>query len=131
MNDENEKKLSDAQISKAVDFWKQQLQSGVWDNGDRSSTGAMTSFIARDLQEKCRPTEEEVEKFGVALTTLLQGRDLFWGGLAVDYHPCSILRDAADAAGINSNAFPCKTDLAFRDGKVKVSCGYGAPWETL
>jgi hypothetical protein len=125
--------LTEEQVSKAVEFWKEQLRSGIWDNGDSSATGFMTTMMARDLQESSRPQEDVLEKFGVALDRLIREGEI-WSlryGLSVDYEPGGVLADAAKEAGIETSAFPCKTRMYFRDGKVEASCGYGAPSKEL
>jgi len=52
-------------------------------------------------------------------------------GLHTDYHPEGILRDAAEKAGIDGQAFPCKTGMWISDKKVSVSLGYGADTEII
>lgn len=102
------------------------------DNGD-PQTAALMAILPR---VNARPTKEQCEAFGAAmeaklLTYMKDGNRVT---IQHDYDPDMLLSECADKAGIKvqyCNTFPMKTRMHASDKKVEVSCGYGAPWETL
>lgn len=128
-------KLSDKQIELAVDWWAKQIKNPIFDNGDKSSTGAMSMLLATLLASKNEPGAEQIVAFKAALTEALkaQGKNGGWWdmSLQVDYHPDPLLYECAKAVGIDELRFPCKTRMWFRDGNVIVAAGYGAEPVTL
>jgi len=120
-------KLSQKQIDIAVRFWGDVLAAPIFDNGDpspHSAVGMMLAELARNT-----PTLQQIEDFKESLRKILSVKDVF-NSIGVDYHPCQILKEALNSAGIkdSGSSLPWKTDMFFfRNGKVKVSMGYGAP----
>lgn len=129
------------QIDRAVLWWGRSLEKPKFDNlGDRGGTfqEEMPSILATMTRAKSGPTEEQIAMFRMKLDELLssdsvQAREAFQRGLHVDYDPDRILAVALDHAGIapGLTSLPWKTNMWFRDGKVTVSHGYGAPIEEI
>lgn len=123
-----------------ANWWGDHVRTNTnHDNGDRSMAGLLTSILANRLNEEV--TDEARKKFVDILTDkiLKKVEEKGWISsfdLDCDYGPSKFLSDAAKEAGIDSNNFPWKTNMAIReedDGSVKVmvSCGYGAPWTQI
>ena len=134
-------KLTEKQITKAVDWWKQTLSNPKFDNlgdGPRDQGNEMASLLATMSNQRNPMTEEVLEKFGAALADRIRqeasdnGQGIHIG---VDYDPDAILSDAALAVeGFpdGHTMFPWKTNMWLRpDGSVLVSYGYRAKPQTL
>jgi hypothetical protein len=118
---------------KAAQWWASQLKRGGADNGDNSSTGIYTMMLGSVLQSVSREknTAEKVEKFTELLTNHLEkvtGNRMF---ISCDYGPDYELSRIAKEAGVDCGAFPWKTSMILDEGKIKVACGYGSPYEEL
>lgn len=129
-------KLETAQ--KAAKWWADQLRGNAKiDNGDKSSTGAMTFIVAMMLQDAERQNRngEQVDAFERELTASIAGLSDFearWG-LGVDYHPDHLLQEAAGRAGLDLGmaSLPWKTHMRIENNRVYVACGYGAEMTEL
>lgn len=96
-------------------------------DGDDSEQGGMISMLmnmnAHAAQSEVTP--EKIELFREQLTkNLMEMRDMNQRLLEVDYDPCLALSTAADHAGIDYGAFPCKTFTSIRekgDGFIAIS----------
>ena len=121
------KRLTEDQISKAAEWWADQVCAPTFDNGDQSPAGAFTMALAMMNTEAV--TDDRRQAFVDALSAKLH--EVNAGSffvLGVDYSPDPILADAAREAGVNPGNFPWKTTMWFYDdGSVKVSKGYRAP----
>ena len=131
--------MNEQTARKAAKWWADHLRNGAkLDNGDPSPTGAMTMMMGLDLQRTmaAKRTPEDVQRFEDALTQTLLGVE-DWKlrmGFGVDYHPDRILQLAIDFSGIQvgTTCLPWKSYMHIHeDGKITVSCGYGASLETL
>lgn len=130
-------KVSSAIIDKAVDLWCKKLMDPVFDNGDKSDHGFLSMALAtiniETAKTKIQNMAERIEVFKTALRDeLLRVRDnpkdgeYFSPWLDVDYHPCQLLADAAEKAGIPKSQFSCKSSVAMFSDCVQVSFGYAA-----
>jgi len=121
-----ERKLSQEQISKAVEWWGNAIRSPKFDNGDNSDQGGMTMMLAHLASSKHNPTDEQIETFKKNLEELMKNDrcDISRFGLFCDYGPDATLGEAAKKSGISELVFPWKTGMWFRDGKVVVQHGY-------
>lgn len=119
------------EINAAVAWWVTVMADPKQDNGD-AMCNAMMGMCAESMP---KPTNGNMSKFVVELRDRLakMSEDDLARGLHVDYGPCRVLAEAAEAAGIkvNMNTFPCKTNMWIKKGSVEVSYGYGAPMETV
>ena len=108
-----------------AEFWRKQLESSSWDNGD-----ALQSAMAKMAREGVVIDAAKLDRFEERLAEeVAKLNDV---RLSVDYHPCSLLADICKEVGIDSEfAFPCKTRMWMQDGEIMVSCGYRAPAERL
>lgn len=114
----------------ASNWWAEKIQKPtIYDNGDRSKIGDMSTLFAFLLASNNRTglSEESVELFKKTLENLIVTEiELFGSALVmVDYHPEGILREAASTAQINDSLFPWKTMMNVTEEEVKVSEGYG------
>ena len=134
--------LTSRQIETAVNWWadviggpprhenlsrRERISALNNSPGSGGLATAVGASMARMIAARHRPTPESIERFKGALTEALgkmNRRSGFW--LCVDYGPCQLLADAAEAAGIDESVFPWKTDMWFHDGGVRVRCGYAA-----
>ena len=134
-------KLTEEQITKAVDWWKTTLASPKFDNlgdGPRDKANEMAAVMATMSNVNDPMTDEVLENFGVALADRIRKEAANTSGeilVSVDYGPNAILSDAAEAVEnfpTGMTTFPWKTIMWLReDGSVSVSYGYGAPTQTL
>lgn len=122
--------LTREEATVAAEWWASKIDGRHHhDNGDRSSTGVMSMFLADMCMEA--PTKEQIEQFKESLISHLLDDEnwslLGFGGLHCDYGPGLFLRDAAEEAGIEELNFPFKTSMYFQDGEILVRDGYMAP----
>lgn len=123
--------LTEDQVKTAAKWWKDQLKSPVFDNGDNSFTGFFTSTMAHMVAEQYRPTEDQIERFGEILERKIAEENPDY--IRVDYGPCQLLYDALEEAGMDTSVdlLPWKTCMWLRNGAVKVALGYGAEPERI
>ncbi len=122
---------------KAAKWWADHMRQGfIPDNGARDKSNVMAQGLALMLQEqeaKSR-TADGVQLFEDKLANIFEKATAQTYLLAsVDYNPCHVLADAAQQAGINIGmaSLPWKTSMTYRDERVYVKAGYGAPLEEL
>jgi len=102
-------------VKKVVKFWSEKSFNTPLNqnNGDDSESGGLAfilkNLVASDAQSDVSP--DNIEKFETKLTELLykQKDNRYKLDLDVDYHPCSVLSEAVDFAGLNEMCLPCKT----------------------
>lgn len=121
---------------KAARWWADQLRGrAILDNGDYSTQGVMTTFLANMCQEeeKKHQTPEQIDAFERELEQAILGYNDEYFTLSVDYHPDHILILAAERAGITlgMTTLPWKTHMTFDEGNIQVACGYGASFVQL
>lgn len=117
--------IGDNEIQKAVNWWSDKLRSNSpHSNGDTGLASVMACIIA---DRGTKPvSDEQIAIFKEELTkSLEEHRADSWISLDCDYGPCRMLDAAAQKAGINVLNFPFKTGMEIREGKVRVSDGYG------
>ncbi len=118
---------------KAAKWWADHMRHGfIPDNGARDKSNIMAQGLAAMLQvqEAKMRTAEGVQTFEDKLAGIFENMPTQTYHLAsVDYGPCHVLDDAAKQAGINLGmaSLPWKTSMTYRDGRVYVKPGYGAP----
>jgi hypothetical protein len=124
----------------AAKWWADLLRKGAkLDHGDPSQTGGMIMIMGKVLQSKVSEnfTLEKIQKFEDALVEKLLNPEDYSHyirfGLHVDYNPASIFVECAEEAGIKLGmvSLPWKTNMWFRDDKITVSYGYGAPSKVI
>ena len=115
---------------KAAKWWADRLRSPAkLDNGDDSSTGAMTLMMATMLQtkERTRLDTAKIDAFEKELTQLIL--DSGYLTISVDYGPDWMLMQASEKAGLDLGmcTLPWKTTMWLnRDDTIKVAEGYRA-----
>ena len=123
-------------IEAAVNWWADKLtackQSGL--SAEERRDPANQSYQLAEmlmLMNKPAVTEEQLEKFKMALTATLNCGIPYC--ISVDYQPDCTLYEALQFAGISADmgTLPIKTNMWIRDGQVEVSYGYGAPIERI
>lgn len=130
-------KATDRIIDKAVDIWCKKLYSPEFDNGDNSVSGVMChSFALMNMEANKKSVsnmDDQVSTFRKHLSSKLkQQRDddeYFAAWLDVDYYPCAILSEAAEAAKIPPSLFSIKSHVSIKCNHVAASFGYGAMTE--
>jgi hypothetical protein len=139
-------------LEAAANWWVEQVTGAKlnWDNGAwKEGTAAdreigMKMFMLGNSTALSARRGITPEKVTIFRDTLMEGiRNRFaqsekryeqypneerytYVTLSVDYHPGELLREAADKAGIDDFAFPCKSVMWIDDKKVEAKCGYGA-----
>jgi hypothetical protein len=122
---------------KAAKWWADHMRQGFLpDNGARDKSNVMAQGLALMLQEQeaKKRTAEGVQLFEDKLTNIFENVTAQTYYLAsVDYNPCRTLEEAAKQAGIHLGmaSLPWKTSMTYRDEKVYLKAGYGAPFEEL
>lgn len=118
-----EKKLPERIVDRAVKLWVDALARPVYDNGDNSGSGILA--LGMVAQQSRNNTPEVLEKFAVELKKQIQNsRNQEWVSIDVDYNPCRMLADAAQAAGLDM-PFPWKHRMCVTEQSVEFSRGYG------
>lgn len=123
-------------VEVAVEWWANKIQTPtVYDNGDTSKTGAMTSLLASMLASNARNglNSEQIQKFKEILSNLIYQEIENYGfsTLTVDYQPQGILGEAAMVSQIDESLFPWKTNMSIYTEQVVVSEGYRKEYETI
>lgn len=129
----NNQTFEDA-VLKTVTWWSDKSFRTLMNqnNGDNSSSGEMTFLLMNMVASKSQETvtDEKIKVFEEHLAKYLSDyrnqypTSQIW--LDVDYHPCQMLADAAEKAGIESHCFPCKTATRLTsDNKVFAKYQYG------
>lgn len=128
----------------AVNWWADKINKPEpHSNGDNSAASVFACLFADMMQEKI--TEQQILTFRAALAEKIDEQiareiEVGYSGvlvyLACDYHPCDMLFDAAQEAGISKSNFPYKTNMMIesKDGRnysVSVSDGYAQPYVEL
>jgi hypothetical protein len=116
-------KLTNKQIGIAIDWWAEAIQKRMFDNGDKSPEGKITSMLAN--MRAIKLTQVQILSFKYELKILLENVDGF-RYLSCDYGPIGILYEAAEKAGIPIYNFPWKTSMMFENNGVQISCGWQA-----
>lgn len=112
-------------------WWRNKLEFNQHDNGERDLGNLMAAMLADTLAANNTPTADQLDAFEENLTELIMEYDGNTLLLNCDYNPCKMLYDAAISVGIDSSVFPWKTNSHTTKDEVKVSDGYGAPWEEI
>jgi len=97
-------------------------------NGDDSPQGGMMFALMNTVSMNAQQTAtvEKQKAFESKLTELLMNCAKQERTLDVDYHPCRMLSEAANFAGIDSGCFPCKSYTSIDDNnKAFAKHGYG------
>ena len=126
-------------IKTAAKWWTDKLrQRTPHDNGDNSPASVFACIFADMATDEV--TEDKLAVFTAELEHQIQEHmeniNDRYVCLDCDYAPCTLLRESADAAGINRINFPFKTDMAIEQNsdngyRVRVSDGYAQPWADL
>jgi len=113
----------------AAQWWRNQLESPTFDNGDKSPTGGMAMAMAFVVHKPV--TAEKLDAFERELVKIILDKQPMC--LDCDYGPDMLLATAADNAGLNARmgTFPWKTGMSAYNGEISVRVGYGAPAVTL
>ena len=100
-------------------------------NGDNTPQGALTFMLmnmrSTNAQDgindaKIKIFEEELSR--LLLSEVVRPDNLY---LDVDYHPCSMLANAAHKAGIDIGCFPCKSHTRIdKNNRVFAKYQYGS-----
>lgn len=118
-------------VTAAVDWWTNAIASPKQDNGEE--LGATLAIFAATQKKKERSTKD-VKKFKKVLADGIEKQIKLYGycSLGVDYNACQLLMEASKELKLDSMLdFPWKTHMRITPDKVEVSCGYGAPLETI
>lgn len=116
-------------VGRAVGIWKRLLRKPTFDNGDNSLGGMFAQALATKKAERIVVTDEQLNTFGDYLRDTLMYRNehkYFHSHIGVDYGPDQILKNCAEAAGVNASLFPIKTMMFLPEEYVSISVGYGA-----
>lgn len=123
----------------AAEWWGVQVQSvlaeadGVYPG--LSPTQAFAAAVGIGLRvreiENASVSDSAVDGFVAELARLLAESSERMVRLDVDYHPCELLAQAADAAGVPWARFPGKTVMRVKVDHVLAKAGYGAPWRLV
>ena len=111
----------------AAKWWRQQLESPKFDNGDQSNGGGLVLMMAIMNAAHNEPEDAQLDKFEQVLFQHIMSKTPRY--LDVDYGPGMILGEAADASGVSTARFPWKTVmwLDYENNTLNARCGYGAP----
>ena len=118
-------------VTIAVEWWTKAIASPKHDNGE--DLGATLAILTATRKNKGR-SEKSVKKFKKVLAEGIKEQVKKYGycSLDVDYHACQLLMEASKELKLDSMLdFPWKTHMRITPDKVEVSCGYGAPLETI
>jgi hypothetical protein len=121
---------------RAAKWWADHLRGiAPLDHGDSSETGFMVKGLAAMLQksERQAQTTAEIDAFEWHLAQILSESDRDYITVSVDYHPDFTLSTAAQRANLKlgMTTLPWKTNMIIEGEKIKIACGYAAPFVEL
>jgi len=125
--------FSEKLIETAVNWWSERVTGKcTHDNGDRSNTSTFAGLFA-DLMIEPTNDQSIIDTYKKSLTNHIlkasgKSNNLC---LSCDYSPDFILSMAAKEAGISLHNYPWKTTMLITDKEIKVSEGYGQPYQTI
>ena len=125
--------FSEKLIDAAVNWWSERVTGKcTHDNGDRSETSTFAGLLA-DLMIEPVSNQDTIKQYKESLTKHIlkasgKSNNLC---LSCDYSPDFILATAAKEAGISLHNYPWKTTMLITDKEIKVSEGYGQPYQTI
>lgn len=109
---------------KAAAWWGNRLKGNIHhDNGSNDEGSIVAGMLADMMTEPL--SDDTIEKFKKILVEKILAENSEMVDLYVDYHPDSLLAEAAMEAGIDEMSFPWKTGVRISSGTVRVSDGYG------
>lgn len=116
----------------AANWWAEKIGGNtIHDNGDDSFGSVLAGLLADTMIKK--PTVEQLESYREFLAKeilkVLEKRGSMF--LSCDYSPDGILTKAAKASGIELANYPWKTNMMIDDNKIRVSEGYGEPYDLI
>lgn len=116
----------------AAKWWADKIGGNtIHDNGDDTFGSVLAGLLADSMIKK--PSAEQLESYRVLLAKeilkVLEKRGTM--SLSCDYSPDGILIEAAKTSGIELSNYPWKTNMRIDDNKIRVSEGYGAPYELI
>lgn len=120
-------------IEIAVNWWAERVTGKyLHDNGDRSETSAFAGLLADCMIEPVS-NQDMIKRYKESLTNHIlkasgNSNNLY---LSCDYSPDYILATAAKEAGISLHNYPWKTTMIITDKEIKISEGYGQPYQTI
>ena len=122
-------------IEAAKKWWEKilfQKNGTKFDNGDEES-GALIMLLAGLLNDSYVITDEELDAFTDELEKTIKEEIQKNGRLSLtsDYHPEGLLAEIVKKSGIPEAKVPYKTEMIITEDIVKVSCGYGKPFEVI
>lgn len=109
-------------------WWRKRLENPTHSNGCDSGPSAMAGIMATMLAANHMPSVSQLDIFEEELTKLIMDYDSPRLTLDCDYHPCTMLVNAADVAKIELCVFPWKVCTETRNDGVQVADGYGQPY---
>jgi hypothetical protein len=122
-------------------WWAEQLgaptfrASGQDDSPQDRANMDMAAMMAQLIVGPDGLTQEQATKFVAVLSEKVEANLAAhpeWGMyLDVDYGPCLVLADAAEAAGIPLSRFPWKTHTSASPDFVTVALGYGSQQQLI
>lgn len=126
-------------VERVVTFWVEKSFNTPFNqnNGDDSEHGGMAfmlmNLVAAQAQTTVSPLKIEAFRKHLTNSLLANESDLqkrTW--LGVDYHPCELLADSAEFAGLNPGCFPCKTITRIdQNNNATAKYQYGGQWIEL
>lgn len=128
----NQKPYDPRIVDRSVELWKRALANPVYQTTTPLDGAAHLSHTIFNKLIESNPrntTPDLLNKFGEALKEIINTpneRGNYVYSLDVDYDPCSQLRQAAIAAGLNIT-FPMKSWMQLYEDKVSFLMGYGNP----
>jgi hypothetical protein len=139
--------ISEKVLQTAADWWAEQItgQKLNWDNGASQNASSkedrdisMTMFLLGNMtanmaREKITPAQISTFKNSLVRQLKEDYDSCYYPNilLSVDYHPERYLSIAAEEAGIDDFAFPCKTDMWITERSIQVKLGYSADIKTI
>lgn len=118
-------------VTVAVDWWTKAIASPKQDNGE--DMGSVLAVLTSMRKNKMNSVES-VKNFKKVLADGIEKQIELYGYCYLDvyYHACQLLMEAGKEMKLDSMLnFPWKTYMRITPDKVEVSCGYGAPLETI
>ncbi len=117
---------------KAAKWWREKIEGGA--KGDAALDG-MAALMA-SMRPTGTNTPEALDAFEASLAAEIQ-KQIDMGrthvNIDVDYHPCALLANAAQASGLKVPAmgWPFKTRCEVKPDGVDVCNGYGQGYRSL
>ena len=128
--------MNNTYYNAAANWWASKIRkpkSSSFNMGTDKLLYLMSTIVAEENAQAAKPKDSAVDAFEKRLAEVIRNQVEERGSMIIvtDYHPDQTLSAVAKEAGVNAESFPWKTYMRISPKEVTVTCGRGAPKETV